>query len=247
MKGDDVTEKSAGDSPSRAALSVDDDVSRESVPSEEDTTAARYSTPASTPASISFARPSFRPGPKNPVAAEEPPSTDPGRAAASNSTSGETDEEDVDSFTHEGLPEFEHDDPLAPAFDIEKGTPLGEHRNQLPVRADIKSAKEFFNSEILYRFDILEDETRAHLTGRYRIELKGFQGGIWTILVGDTLDIVNRREDAEIVFTMQQRDFLQLVNGELNPQLAMFAQKMRVSGDMKKAVAFQVLLAPEVD
>ncbi|MFN8389157.1 MAG: SCP2 sterol-binding domain-containing protein [Bdellovibrionota bacterium] len=157
------------------------------------------------------------------------------------------DEDDADGFTHEGLPEYEQDDPLAPAYDIEKGTPLGSHRHDLPIRANIKNAKEFFNTELLYRYDILEDHERAELGGRYRIELKGFQGGVWTVQLGDNLDVVNRREDAEIVFTMQQNDFLQLVNGQLNPQLAMFAQKMRVHGDLKKAVRFQSLLSPEVD
>jgi hypothetical protein len=159
----------------------------------------------------------------------------------------EIEEEDADGFTHEGQAEFEHDDPLAPAYDIEKGTPLAPHRQEFPLRSNIKSAKEFFNAELLYRYDILEDEDRKHLSGRYRIELKGYQGGVWTLELGNNLDVVNRREEAEIVLTMQQRDFLQLVNGQLNPQLAMFAQKLRIQGDLKKAVAFQVLLAPEAD
>ena len=159
----------------------------------------------------------------------------------------EEEETEGEGFTHEGEVEYEQDDPLAPAFDLDEGTPLpvGRGRGGLPARAVVKSAKEFFNGEILYRFDILEDEARTELLGKYRIELKGFQGGIWTIDVGEQLEIVNRRDEAEIVLTMQQRDFLQLVNGELNPQLAVFAQKMRISGDLRKAVAFQALLSPE--
>jgi len=156
------------------------------------------------------------------------------------------DEEDAESFTHIGQSEFEEDNLDAPAYDLDEGTPLDAlpRANTLPSRTNIKSAKEFFNGEIHYRFDILEDEARAELGGSYRIELKGFQGGIWTVNVGQQVDIVNRREEAEIVLSMQQRDFLQLVNGELNPQLAVFAQKMRVSGDLRKAVAFQAILSP---
>lgn len=159
------------------------------------------------------------------------------------------DDEPESEFTHEGEPEYEQDDPLAPGFDIEKGTPLSGQRgdHDLPARAKIKNAKEFFNAEVLYRFDILEDEARKEIAGSYRIELKGFQGGVWTLTLGESLDIVNRREEAEIVLTLQQRDFLQLVNGQLNPQLAMFAQKMRVQGDLRKAVSFQAILVPSVD
>jgi hypothetical protein len=154
------------------------------------------------------------------------------------------------SFTHDGQSEFEEENLDAPAYDLDEGTPLdsSNRRATLPTRTNVKSAKEFFNGEIHYRFDILEDESRTELGGSYRIELKGFQGGIWTVTVGDQqVDVVNRREEAEIVLTMQQRDFLQLVNGDLNPQLAVFAQKMRVSGDLRKAVAFQAILSPGAD
>ncbi len=169
----------------------------------------------------------------------------PGAVSAAGVEPEPEEEEDADGFTHEGQIEYEQDDPLAPAFDLDEGTPLTRSKGALPARNNVKSAKEFFNGEILYRFEILEDEARVELRGKYRIELKGFQGGIWTVEVGDQLEIVNRRDEAEIVLTMQQRDFLQLVNGELNPQLAVFAQKMRISGDLRKAVAFQALLSPE--
>lgn len=166
------------------------------------------------------------------------------RAAAAEQDDGDEEE----SFTHEGAEvEYETDDPLAPAYDLERGTPLshnkhGEH--DFKAATKVRSAKEFFNSEILYRYDILDDEDRNSLRGRYRIELKGYQGGVWTVFVEDQMEVVNRREDAEIVFTLQQSDFLHLVNGQLNPQLALFAQKMRVQGDIRKAVHFQNVLVP---
>ncbi len=185
---------------------------------------------------------------------DEPPA-DRSRAAAAPSTDpvDEPEEgiEDDDGFTHEGSElEYETDDPLAPAYDLERGVPLSHnkhHDQEFRGRNKVRSPKEFFNSEILYRFDILADEDRQNLRGRYRIELKGYQGGVWTILVGEQMDIVNRREDAEIVFTMQQSDFLHLVNGQLNPQLALFAQKMRVQGDVRRAVLFQDVLVPGND
>lgn len=62
--------------------------------------------------------------------------------------------------------------------------------------------------------------------------------------MGENIEIVNRREDTEIVINMQHRDFLSLANGQLNPQLAIFAQKMKIVGDLKKAINFQLLISP---
>ena len=142
----------------------------------------------------------------------------------------------------------EEDDPLSPAYDLDHGEPLEERgsstRRSVANRAEVRSAKEFFNGEILYRFDILDDESRKELAGSYRVELKGYSGGIWTVNVADQIEVVNRREEADVVLTMQQRDFLQLVNGEINPQLAIVAQKLRLSGDVRKGVTAQILFSP---
>lgn len=142
----------------------------------------------------------------------------------------------------------EEDDPLSPAYDLDHGEPLEERgsstRRSVANRAEVRSAKEFFNGEILYRFDILDDESRKELVGSYRVELKGYSGGIWTVNVADQIEVVNRREEADVVLTMQQRDFLQLVNGEINPQLAIVAQKLRLSGDVRKGVTAQILFSP---
>lgn len=158
-------------------------------------------------------------------------------------------EDDEEGFTHEGQAEFERDDPLEAGYDLDEGNLIQPARidRHFPIKTKIKTAREFFNTELLYRFDILEDDERAQLKGTYRVELKGYQGGIWTVNLGEALDVVNRKEDAEVVLSMYQRDFLHLVNGVLNPQLAMFGQKMRVNGDIRKAVRFQCLLAPQAE
>lgn len=159
--------------------------------------------------------------------------------------------EEEEGYIHEGGGSAVVDDPIEEAYDFEHSEQQRfdqedserEGRNK-PSRSTIKSAKEFFNTEILYRFDIIQDTLRKQLAGTYRLELKGYQGGIWTVKVGDQLDVVNKREDSEITYNMQQRDFVLLVNGELNPQLAIFAGKMKITGDLKKSVSFIELLAP---
>lgn len=146
----------------------------------------------------------------------------------------------------DGAFDSEADDPLGEAFDLDGGESLAhiEAPTELPWKARVSSAKEFFATEILYRHDILLKEERDRLAGQYRIELKGYQGGVWSLDVGDDISVVNRREEAPVVMTMQQSDFMRIVNGELNPQIALLARKIRVTGDVRKAVALQLLLAP---
>ena len=161
----------------------------------------------------------------------------------------EDDEEGADSETDSSdETDFEGiaDDPLAPAYDLDLGAPLetDEHDAQLPWETKVRSAKEFFNTEVLYRFDILPPEDQEQLKGKYRLELKGEQGGVWTLNLGDDLDVVNRKEDADVVLSMKESDFMNIVNGSLNPQLAILAEKVRVQGDVRRVVLFQNILAP---
>lgn len=146
---------------------------------------------------------------------------------------------------------FQHEDPHAPGFDLDDGEPLLPRHSgrrsgeELPWRSDVPSAKDFFGTEVLYRFDIIPPELRELLAGTYRIELKGYKGGVWSMNIGKDLVVVNRREEAEVVISMQHNDFISIVNGELNPQLAILAQRARFSGDVRKVVALQSLLAPD--
>lgn len=162
-------------------------------------------------------------------------------------------EADAEAIVSDEQPEseFEEGDPFAVAYDLEKGDPIAPERveigSALPHRAKVRSAREFFSTEILYRHDILLPEDREQLLGTYRVELKGYRGGVWTINLDDDMKVVNRREDADVVIVMQQRDFLGLVNGDLNPQIAVLAKKMRVTGDLKKAIALQALFSPSTD
>lgn len=115
---------------------------------------------------------------------------------------------------------------------------------RLPPRAKVASAKDFFSEEAVYRFDLMLPQQKEELKGDYRIEIKGNKGGVWSLKIDSALEIVNRREDADVVLSLQQKDFIQLVNGDLNPQMAILAQKMKVLGDMRSVATLQSLLVP---
>jgi hypothetical protein len=164
------------------------------------------------------------------------------------------DDEDEDHEDHEddevvdgddaALQQFIHDDPLAPGYDLEGGELLNQQEVHLPWQTDVSTPKEFFTTELLYRFDVVEPADRQLFDGTYCIEIKGEEMMPWSITVGEELKVSNTREEAEIVLKISETDFMELVNGRLNPQLAILAQKMKVDGEVKKAVLFQELLIP---
>ena len=82
------------------------------------------------------------------------------------------------------------------------------------------------------------------MKGNYRIELKGDEGGVWSLSVSDDLQIVNAKKDADTVLIAQEHDFMNLVNGILNPQLAILGNIISVQGNVRKALLLQNLLSP---
>lgn len=140
--------------------------------------------------------------------------------------------------------EEEEEEEVEEAFDDEEED-LPEEDFIRPVkRGRVDSAKEFFSSELVYRFEILQPAVQEELRGRYRVEVKGNAGGTWTVVVDKGLQVANERQDAEVVLSLQQKDFIQLVNGDLNPQMGILAQKIRLQGDVRKVASFQTLLYP---
>ncbi len=148
--------------------------------------------------------------------------------------------DDPDSALHQ----FEHDDPLGPGYDLDAGELIDQQETHLPWQTDVSTPKEFFTTELLYRFDVVEPAERELFDGTYRIELSGDESLTWSVGVGEDLSVSNSKQDAEIVFQLSETDFMELVNGRLNPQLAILAQKMKVIGDVRKAILFQELLIP---
>ena len=151
----------------------------------------------------------------------------------------EADSEDSDEKEFDEVSQGEEDPFLLD--DVEEDEHIEE---KLPWSSRIKSTKEFFNTEILYRYDILEEQVRSSIEGSYRIELEGSDKDTWSLKLGLSLDVSNKKEDADIVLNISERDFLNLINGELNPQIAILAEKLKVTGDLSKALAFQNVLAP---
>jgi 3-hydroxyacyl-CoA dehydrogenase/3a,7a,12a-trihydroxy-5b-cholest-24-enoyl-CoA hydratase len=69
----------------------------------------------------------------------------------------------------------------------------------------------------------------------------------WTIDVKNGKGSVTqgKAKDADATFQMLDEDYIQLVDGKLNPQMAFLSGKMKIKGNMKKATAFTPDLFPK--
>ncbi len=163
----------------------------------------------------------------------------------------DTDDNENEEIFSNVTDDFEQVDPLAPAFDLDGGGIMEIDYNELPKKiqkSDVSSLKDFFSTEILYRFDILPPSEKELLIGSYRIEVRGSQGGVWSLALTDSeIKVSQTREDADLVLMLHQEDLFGVVNGKINPQIALLSNRIKVSGSTRKASLLQNLLSPYPD
>jgi len=83
------------------------------------------------------------------------------------------------------------------------------------------------------------------INATYQFKLSGDDGGSWVIDLSDDKKEVREGEedDAQCVISMSAEDFMAMIGGSLNPQMAFMTGKLRVKGDMGLALKLQSVLA----
>ncbi len=76
----------------------------------------------------------------------------------------------------------------------------------------------------------------------YQFDLTGEQGGSWTVDCTAPLAKPGPAENPGCTFTMSDADFVDLVQGRLNPQMAFMSGKLKIGGDMALAMKLQQVL-----
>ncbi len=81
----------------------------------------------------------------------------------------------------------------------------------------------------------------AGVDATYQFDLTGDGGGTWNVKVTGTGCDVNdgAAESANITITMAASDYLDMINGKLNPQMAFMGGKLKIKGDMSLALKMQ--------
>jgi len=86
-------------------------------------------------------------------------------------------------------------------------------------------------------------EAAQGLNAVYQFDLSGEGGGKWQVSINnDNCDIKEGAHSSpSVTISMAAQDYLDMIAGKLNPQMAFMTGKLRISGDMGLALRFQGL------
>lgn len=100
-----------------------------------------------------------------------------------------------------------------------------------------KTCKDIFEGDIAGR--IAKDPAKSKTVNAiYLFDVAGDGGGKWTVdLKSDSPSVTEGDAgNAECTITVSAQDFLDIDTGKLNPQVAFMSGKLRIKGDMSKAM-----------
>lgn len=103
--------------------------------------------------------------------------------------------------------------------------------------------KEIFQDRIATRLKENPDVAEK-IKSSYQFELTGDNGGSWAIDLTKDADYVveGAIDNPSVTITMTASDFVDLVEGRLNGQLAFMQGKLKLKGDMSLALKLQQVL-----
>ena len=106
----------------------------------------------------------------------------------------------------------------------------------------VESARRYFEE----RVPVLIEERAVRLKeigATYEFQITGDDGGVWTLdLKGEPATVKEESTDtADCTIVMQDDSFVQMINGDLKPQMAFLTGKLKVTGNMGLALKLTVL------
>ncbi len=95
--------------------------------------------------------------------------------------------------------------------------------------------KEYFEIKVAER---LQEKPDAFLkiNAVYQFNITGQIGGCWTVDLTKPEVRAGEDESAQCVVTAEGDDFMKVISGEVNPQVAFMSGKLRIGGDMSLAM-----------
>lgn len=106
----------------------------------------------------------------------------------------------------------------------------------------IESVKEVFDKHLPSRLQSKPDVV-SKINSTYKFVVTGDGGGTWVVDLTKPGGAISAGEgDAKCTITMGSKDFVDLMNGKLNPQMAFMGGKLKVAGDMGLALKLGSLL-----
>ena len=104
------------------------------------------------------------------------------------------------------------------------------------------NAQEVFQKHLPERLKAKPDVV-SKINSSYKFVINGDQGGVWLVDLTKPGGAISAGDgEAKCTITMSSADFVDLMNGKLNPQMAFMSGKLKVAGDMGLALKLGSLL-----
>ncbi|MFO0728989.1 MAG: SCP2 sterol-binding domain-containing protein [Myxococcota bacterium] len=103
--------------------------------------------------------------------------------------------------------------------------------------------KQIFEEKIADRL-AKNPNVATEINSTYQFELTGDGGGSWAVDLTKKADFVvpGTIPDPKVTITMTSKDFVDLVEGRLNGQMAFMQGKLKLKGDMALALKLQKIV-----
>src|SRR5258705_3604059 len=108
---------------------------------------------------------------------------------------------------------------------------------------DYATTKSYFEEKIVQK---LKDkpETSKAVNSIYEFNITGDNGGVWTVDLTKEPGTVQAGSTgtAKCTVTCAAADFMNIVSGKMNPQMAFMSGKLKIKGDMGLAMKLQKVI-----
>jgi putative sterol carrier protein len=114
-----------------------------------------------------------------------------------------------------------------------------------PPRTRPTSAKDLILEHVPDRAKYASSHLRVELTGSVLVKIKDSKDKFLFDWRGDKAKTEQTQSDeAECTISVSESDLMKIANGDLNPQVSMLSEKVKVAGKSSLAIYFFNLVAP---
>jgi putative sterol carrier protein len=120
---------------------------------------------------------------------------------------------------------------------------MGIHLEELRMADAPGSPKQYFEEKIAKKLQGNPDISKA-VNSTYEFNITGDGGGVWTVdLTKEPGSVApGSTGTAKCTVTCASSDFMNIVSGKMNPQMAFMSGKLKIKGDMGLAMKLQKVI-----
>ncbi len=107
-----------------------------------------------------------------------------------------------------------------------------------------QTPKSYFEEKIAKKLADSKPEELEKINAVYEFNITGDNGGVWTVDLTKEPGVVTAGSTgaAKCTVTAKSEDFMNIVSGKMNPQMAFMSGKLKIKGDMGLAMKLQKVI-----